>query len=128
MHIDLPNMQTALTEMESALMAMNHATRPLFESNALRDVLAERLKQVEKYGYDPEEDRLQPIERLPELILQYAMIAKERSQRGHAYDRLGARIKLVQIGALALAAVDRNDAEPATTIDQPRADEPGLGL
>jgi hypothetical protein len=126
MHIDLPNMQTALTEMESAVMAMNHATRPLFESNALRDALAERLKQVEKHGYDPEEDRLQPVERLPELIVQYAIIAKERSQRGPAHNLPGARKKLVQVAALALAAIDRIDAEPAPIIDQPSADEPGF--
>jgi hypothetical protein len=126
MHIDLPNMQTALTEMESAVMTMDHATRPLFEGNALRDVLAERLKQVELHGHDPEEDRLQPLERLPDLVSQYAITAMNRAQRGPGRHLPGARKKLVQVAALALAAIDRIDAEPAPIIDQPSADEPAL--
>jgi hypothetical protein len=128
MKIDIHEMQSAIDQAGNAVFAARNVMRPLFESSALRDVLAERLKQVEKYDYDPEHDRTQPLEVLPDLVSQYAITAMNRAQRGPGRHLPGARKKLVQVAALALAAIDRIDAEPSALVEQAHADEPRLAL
>lgn len=88
----------------------HHADNPL-ASRALADVLAERLAQVHQRGHTSAADGAHPPERLLDLTFTYARIAADRAQPGTRQHLAGARKKAVQAAALAIAAVERLDAE-----------------
>jgi hypothetical protein len=85
-----------------------------FEGAALRDVLAERRKQIETHGHDPDEDASFPPDRLPQLACSFGNIARERAERGPKQTLEGARKKAVQACALWLAAIEVIDSHIAT--------------
>lgn len=87
--------------------------RKILETNAFWDVLTERLAQIHKHRHEPETDRLHDPHHLPDLTAQYARIAADRAAPGERQDLLASRKKAVQAAALALAAVERLDAEIA---------------
>lgn len=88
----------------------NHANN-IFASKALADILAERLAQVHNRGHTPEEDGQRPPHHLLDLTFTYARIAADRAMPGDRQHLAGARKKAVQTAALAIAAVERLDAE-----------------
>lgn len=87
--------------------------RTMLESVALQDVLKERIAQIDKRGHTSETDGDHPLHFLPGLAAEYAGIARDRARPGTHFSLPGARKKAVQAAALALAAVERLDAELA---------------
>lgn len=111
--------------------------RESLESQALADVLAERIKQIDDRGHTLEADLALSLDALPRLVATYATIARDRATRGKQFTLPGARKKIIQAAALAIAAAERIDAEIArleeqdaellgTPLDLDAPDLPGL--
>jgi hypothetical protein len=79
--------------------------------------MACRLEQIERWGHTPEKDCAQPVGQFLNHALHgtasYAGAALEDHQARLGLDRV--RVRLVKLGALALAAIDRIDAVLADT-------------
>lgn len=80
--------------------------------NALESVLQCRLEQIEKWGHTPEKDRERPLRGFLVDIASLAQAAREDHQFHHNDDPARIRKRLVKLGALILATLDRIDAEP----------------
>lgn len=96
--------------------AIDAALQAAMASTAIADVHARRLEQITKHGHTPAIDALQPLFVMVRKLGQYAGLAMDHCGYGDhvAADRLTyARKHLVTSAALAIAVIDRIDADLA---------------
>lgn len=75
----------------------------------LAEVSAERQRQVFEFGHNEDADRDLSVAALPAKTLEFAIIARDCASIGSCHDLTRARRKLVQVAALAVAAIERID-------------------
>lgn len=91
------------------------------ETSALRDVLAERQKQIDK-GYTPDHDDEHP----PSRIMSYGGLTWHPPLYGPT-NAAKSRAAMVRMAACLLAAIERVDRGDYLTTPTPAADESGAG-
>lgn len=97
-----------------------HLGRTLARStnqNAMHQVLALRLRQIEQFGHTPESDAATPLRHFAQELSRAAQAFTEDVQFNKPVDHM--QLHLIKLGALTLAALDR------VAITQPDADFEG---
>ena len=82
------------------------------EGRAIEAVLAERTRQIAKFGHTPESDAALPLKQLPREAARFLTAAIEDVQYQRDAWRNHARRHLIRAAAMILAAMDRIEAEP----------------
>lgn len=92
--------------------ATGAATGAFVPVAAIEDVLAERHRQIAKFGHTPERDAALPLKQLPREAARFLNMAIEDCQFHREDWRTAARKHLIRAAAMILAAMDRIALEP----------------
>ena len=79
---------------------------------SMEAVLAERIRQIARFGHTPESDAALPLRQLPREAARFLNAAIEDVQFHREGWRQHARRHLIRAAAMILAAMDRIEAEP----------------
>lgn len=109
--------------------AFNPDATAILTGAALRDVIAERIAQIDRRGFSLQADASRGPAFLAGLSRQYLQIAIDRlSAAPELRHPAAARKRMVEAAALALAAIDALDAAEATPFPEVGAADPGIHL